>query len=1136
MNWTRTLRSAKCSRDQSPNPDALAARSNQTWLQSAKRQRRMLLLVFSLLLAIVVVLAYAGFARDPAGTHSSAKAITMVTSPENRFEFFCHQVVPILDRRCGNCHGVTRDAYGFLEKEPSTRVLLRWITDESGRIVDEEHLRLAYDRCTTDRDEGDKHLKPIDHANPVLASPLLRDPLATTYSGNHHPEVFAALEDPDLVTLSKWISLEIAANPHPSKPLTGKAERFFANNVVPILNRKTCFGSNCHGQMAFMDLRLDSGIPALTERFTTEIHRANHQAMLGEATRLVNLVGDVEQSKQLLKNIPVGQGGILHKGGNHFFTKGDPDYQVLKHWLELESADKSRRVGFPIDGRLRGIVFVRRPPGTPERFFEDTHFLPGGDLFWSRDGKEVNLTAALHPNSPADIRAPSVSYDATRVAFAMRCGEEEPFNIWELQLESGIARQLTFSTDADVHFLEPLYVPDPDDESGNDLTRVCLVMTSNVAQQWCQSSPDGYLGEAEEGSALAIIDHQLTQRAGTFADQSVQIVRGTNVGEQRRIVRHEPGILVVDRPFSQACDSTTHYVISTTSRMAPKFDGYRMRVALEGNERDIFHQTLQQMSFSASQIRRPSMRSTGEIVFTALRTGWQDSRPLFNGTLFRTHVDGSNVHIHNGSRSGVPIFADNRELPNGLEIRIGRDADSWWGGMLMLSDHQFGPSIEPDNPLDNLDHPYQSGTPNSSQQRFFPGWVSLDEKVRCRGVSPGGVYRDPYPLPDGSLLVAFAKGPLDLDDPNATPNFDILKLTPDPAFQAADGTGPGSFKRQLLIGGSQSELWPRPVVVRLKEPVHKKLKLQEDLFGPPTRVRDFVGYPAGTPAVLKLFDLPLLDSFFEQIAPTGQHHLAVPQCPSCGKSTPSLGHVRSVRLIGSYPQHEGDIGPPDRFMIAEIPLAEDGSFYAELPSKTSFDVQSLNSEGMALRSPHRWLYCHPGEQHTLSIPRTLFAQTCSGCHGGFTGNSVDTLRRPDVISSASRTLAIWNSEMHRQRLPANHTENGPRPFITIDFEEDIRPILESKCVSCHSQKDPAAALDLSGENAFDALRSFVEFRESLAIKSYLIEKLYGRELHALRVLVGDTPHPSGAPLSKSELRTLIRWIDLGASRRGVQTP
>ena len=1071
----------------------------------------------------------------PSSLSSQETTLNATTTGEARFDFFSEHVVPILNRRCGNCHGHTADAYYAMNKEPSLRTHLHWIVDESGRVRS-EHQELAYQRCTTERVEAEKHFRPIDRANPPLASLLLREPLATSYSGSLHPEVFGTLDDPDLKTLTRWVEMEIAADPQQPKPLSPGAEQFFAEKVVPILSRKTCFGANCHGPMAFMDLKLDPGLPALESRFTNDIHRANRKAMLGNATRLVNLVGDLEQSKQLLKNIPLEQGGIVHKGGNNFFEKGDPDYLVLRRWLELESAELSRRIGIPLDGQEQGIVFVRRPRDTPQRFFEDGEFLPGADLIWKRGEEETNLTAALHPEGPADIRAPSVSYNARQVAFAMRRTKNEPFNIWELELDSGKARQLTFSTEPGIHFLDPLYVPDPEDTSSNDLNRVCLVMTSNRAKHWCASSPAGFLGEVDEAAEQVLIDHQLTQHPGTFDGQIVRIVRGTNVGEQRTVVRQESGRLHLDRPFPELCDSTTHYVIATSERMAPKYDAYRMRIAPAGEERDTFDGTLKQMSFATSQVRRPTMRSTGEVVFTALRTGWQDGRPLFNGTLFRTHVDGSNVHIHNGSRSAVPIFADDREMPDGLEIRIGQSADSWWGGILMLSDHQFGPSIEPDNPSDNLDHPYRSGRPDSSQHRFVPAWLSLNPDVTFRGVSPGGVYRDPYPMPDGSILVAYAKGPVDLANRNAAPNFDIIRLVPDPSFQSADGYRPGNFKQQLIAAGSQSELWPRPVVVRLKEPVKKRLKLQEDLFGPPTRVRGFSGYRSGTPAVLKVFDLPLLESFFEQIAPAGQHHLAVGTCPSCGDLTPQLDQVSAVRIIGASPQHEGDTGPPIRSIIAEVPLEKDGSFYVELPSKTSFDMQSLNAEGMALRFPHRWLYCHPGEKHTLSIPRTLFAQTCSGCHGGFTGSPSDTLRRPDVITSASRTLAQWDPEHQRQRLPANYSGGDGPQITTIDFEQNVRPILENKCVSCHSQEKRAADLDLSGEGAFESLRRFVEHRESLAIKSYLIEKLYGRELHAPQKLRGESPHPAETPLTKEELRTLIRWIDLGANRRGVTSP
>jgi hypothetical protein len=103
----------------------------------------------------------------------------------------------------------------------------------------------------------------------------------------------------------------------------------------------------------------------------------------------------------------------------------------------------------------------------------------------------------------------------------------------------------------------------------------------------------------------------------------------------------------------------------------------------------------------------------------------------------------------------------------------------------------------------------------------------------------------------------------------------------------------------------------------------------------------------------------------------------------------------------------------------------------------------------------------------------------------------------------------------------------------VTFERDIRPIVDRKCISCHSASEHAADLVLSGGAAFDSLLRFVEHREALAIKSYLIEKLRGQELHAPRDIAGETPHPANDPLTAEEMQTFIRWIDLGASEVGV---
>ncbi|RKZ52314.1 MAG: hypothetical protein DRR08_28390 [Candidatus Parabeggiatoa sp. nov. 2] len=112
--------------------------------------------------------------------------------------------------------------------------------------------------------------------------------------------------------------------------------------------------------------------------------------------------------------------------------------------------------------------------------------------------------------------------------------------------------------------------------------------------------------------------------------------------------------------------------------------------------------------------------------------------------------------------------------------------------------------------------------------------------------------------------------------------------------------------------------------------------------------------------------------------------------------------------------------------------------------------------------------------------------------------------------------------------------NAAVTLTRLTYEKDIRPILKDKCVSCHSM----GKLDLTGEHAFTNLLAFVNYREALSSRSYLIEKLTGKELHAPRKLQGDIPHPSKMlienqgekQLTGDELLTLIRWIDLGAQR------
>ena len=413
------------------------------------------------------------------------------------FAEFEKKVVPVLDRHCSLCHGVDEVKYQNVKKSSQGTDLLRWRVGVTGKIETFEQSKQLYNDLA-----GNPELKSqsnlFEYKIDPIESKLLRASLAKRYSGSIHNEIFSTPEHQDYQTLEQWIKKHHQNNTNIDIKKS-ESELFFEKEVVPILIRKNCFG--CHSQFAFNDLQLDPGIPMLASRFTHEMYKHNRKAMLGANTRMVHLSGNVEQSKQLLKNIPIEQGGIIHLGGNNFFEKNDPDYTTLFNWLEMEKQAMEAETGTTL-GETNGILYVQRTDAFPERFFEDDGFRPGADIMWLKNGETTNLTKSLHPEGPVDIRTPDISYDAKKVLFSMRRKESEPFNIWELELETGTARQITFSGQRDIHFRDPLYIPYPEQTVGNNLGLVSISFVSNLANEYAQASPSAILGEAESGEYI----------------------------------------------------------------------------------------------------------------------------------------------------------------------------------------------------------------------------------------------------------------------------------------------------------------------------------------------------------------------------------------------------------------------------------------------------------------------------------------------------------------------------------------------------------------------------------------------------------------------------------------------------------
>jgi mono/diheme cytochrome c family protein len=1185
---------------------------------------------------VVAVAVMIGCEMASRQQESAPVAVALVTSEMESFRQFCDTVVPVFESRCGlKCHGVSpNDFEEFRHSADHAGFFYFPVDPETGRIPsDHASLVDAFHVTRGDTHGGDGHSggsRRIDYGEESVFSPLLRSPMAVSLGGTPHRglDVFYTSDDPDYLSLRSWVETELALRPT-EKHDVPEEEIFFRDAILPVLVRNGCFTNSCHGPHSFSDLKYVLPLPSVDGKFdprrdfSTKAISTNRKKMLGEKSRFANLGGDVRLSRLLVKNLPLKKGGVHQRGGNiqFFDSYSDPDVKQILRWLEMEKsalASRLRSRGKPVPsrdlGRLQGVAFIRGPRHQPREFFDVDQFWPGSDIFLRRmtEGESiatarsepVNLTARFHADGSAEIQSFDVRYDGKAIVFSMRTDIETGFRLYELQLDDrlnyaeGSFRQMSFfetrrNDGVLVHCVDPIYTPGPNDADAVVLDDVAVAFTSNVAGDFAPSQAYALLGEADAGDVATMIDVQRTEAPGTFDGRRIAFVDGPNKGQWRTIKRHlqDKASVVgakfeLDRPLPEVVDRRTVYTIEQLEASnLPAFDLWRFVPDKQSDARGSFTETVRRMTFTSAQERRPTMRTTGEVMFTSVRNaGFQADRPVFNGAIFRVMAGGFDYHIQGGNRSRYPLFIDSRELPQGLEIRLCLDPRNLWGGgALMLADHGFGVHIEPENPVDNIPVAHDDdvlGKPlRSSSRRYLPALLPFFSEtgkraITATGQSPGGSLRDAFPLPDGTVLVSRVAEGFDHLDDEADPNWDVCLLRFEKSLQDEHDihkVGPVKFVKVAAASTPESaEYCPRPIITRLKEKARTHQKFAPRTDGIKAEWVDGVQrMPDNVMAELECYDYPLLQSFLTHFAPVGKRDFRVgPEGPVSGVADPDRT-FRYVRILVQMPPSKEETRAvrlssdhPDPFatpvsqgvharkqIVAEVPLESDGTFYAQIPPEVPLIIQGLNHHKMALHSMNRWFYVQPGEKLTFSIPRKIFPTLCTGCHGSLTGNSQHALGPPDVVSSASRVMATWDLATNRRRPPYNGDQ--PRAaYLTVDYRRDVQPILDQHCVSCHDGSGPeAVGLDLRGTPtehysvSYETLhmlrdpasgnhadKRFINEREALSVESYLIEKLLGRELEAPQELdtVGAR-HPSTGGLSKEELLTLIRWIDLGAT-------
>ena len=471
-----------------------------------------------------------------------------------------------------------------------------------------------------------------------------------------------------------------------------------------------------------------------------------------------------------------------------------------------------------------------------------------------------------------------------------------------------------------------------------------------------------------------------------------------------------------------------------------------------------------------------------------------------------------------------------------------------------------------------------------------------------------GKFTHPSAAPRNDLLVVWTPGPAnDLNRPLTTPYYDAgLYIVP-------GGNVIASPQQLVLVKNdpAYNEAWPRAVV-----PYASVHGVAEPTRLPwlPNDGSVHAALPAGTP-----YGLVGTSSFYKResfpgyvpgwadtfdgldafnTSENGQSPNWVTQGADAGKYSNS--DIWAVRILAMEPNTHRSYGPNEGMqfrshanerlrVLGEIPLRKtasgggplldadgnpDTSFLARIVADTPFTFQTLDRNGLVLNMAQTWHQVRPGELRA----------DCGGCHAHsqapLTFEST-AAAQPDyaVVDLVNETPLLTQSNGQ----PALRIE--PVTHWDVEFLRDIRPILQTRCVSCHQGVAPPGNLDLADLTEIDGVpgdyyrlaadsaavyghRPVIangEWRQTNASRyvrpfqsrrSLLIWKLFGQRLdgwsnadHPTEAVPGDAatlpaganrneadidytgaimPPPPALPLDADERLMFVRWIDLGA--------
>jgi hypothetical protein len=405
----------------------------------------------------------------------------------------------------------------------------------------------------------------------------------------------------------------------------------------------------------------------------------------------------------------------------------------------------------------------------------------------------------------------------------------------------------------------------------------------------------------------------------------------------------------------------------------------------------------------------PSIMNDGRVLYT--RWEYVDNGSVTNKALWAVRPDGTGSEEVYGKNIAFPsVFYVGRAVPgfNDHFVAIGAPHMPLGVGSVMLIDTRLdrrtGMPVTYITP--EVDTQHQWGWDN------VPGGATKPLPPEQQGgrdgngnTDRGPLYMDPYPLSLAQHLVAF----------NPTEKWNVKDAW---GLYLIDGTGP----RRLLHKEAGTSCWnPIPVRASAMPPIVRGV-IEEDLAkrGLARLIvtdvyRGLDDVKRGTIKFLRVNEhvpRPWAARRFWGGDDFDQQH-----------STVSCNAALGLRI-----QH------------GIVPVEDDGSAHLLVQADKNIFFQALDKDYVEVQRERTFVNYRPGE-----------ARSCIGCH-----------EQAQTAGSTVSTQAVVAALRREASLPGPQPgeQSGARP---LSYAEDVQPVWDKHCVSCHGGEKTEGKLDLTGE-------------------------------------------------------------------------